>query len=37
MGVFWIYLPGPGPQPIGPLLLVKIFSETKPNSASLEP
>jgi len=27
-GCFWLPLPGPGPQPIGPLLWLKIFSET---------
>ena len=34
-GCFW--LPGPGLQPIGPLLWLKTFSETRPKSASLEP
>jgi len=29
---FWQPLPGPGPQPIEPLLWLKIFSETRPKS-----
>ena len=40
MGVFlffWPPLPGPEPQPIGPLFWLKIFLETRPKSASLEP
>ena len=36
-GCFWLHLPGPGPQPIGTLLCLNIFSETRPKSASLEP
>jgi len=36
-GCFWLPLPGPGPQPIGPLLWPKICSETRPKFASLEP
>jgi len=34
---FWPPLPGPGPQPIGPLFWLKIVLETRPKSASLEP
>jgi len=33
----WLHLPGSGPQPIGPLLWFKIFSETRLKSASSEP
>jgi len=33
---FWPPLPGPGPQPIGPLFWLNIFGETRPKSASLE-
>ena len=36
-GCFWLPLPGPGSQPIGPLLWLKMFSETRPKSESLEP
>jgi len=36
-GCFWLSLPGPGPQPIWPLLWLKIVSETRPKSASLKP
>jgi len=32
-----VFLADPGPQPIGPLLWLKIFSETRPKSASLKP
>jgi len=35
-GCFWLHLPGPVPQPIGPLLWLKIFVETKPKSVSSE-
>ena len=34
---FWLHLPVPRPQPIGPFLWLKIFSETRPKSASLQP
>jgi len=34
---FWVPLPGSGLQPIGPLLWLKILSETRRKSASLEP
>jgi len=34
---FWTPSPGPGPQPIGPLFWLKIFLETRPKSAFLEP
>jgi len=34
---FWLPLLGPGPQLIGTLLWLKIFSETRPKSASLDP
>jgi len=39
-GVFAFFgppLPGPGPQPIGLFFWLKIFLETRPKSASLEP
>ena len=40
VGVFWLFwppLPGPGLQPIRPLVWLKIVLETRPKSASLEP
>jgi len=33
---FWPRLPGPAPQPIGPLFWLKVFLETRPKSASLD-
>ena len=36
-GCFWLPLPGRGPQPIEPLLWLKIVAETRPKSASVEP
>ena len=37
VGVFMATLSGPGPQPIGPLIWLNIFAETRPKSASLKP
>jgi len=34
---FWLHLLGPGPQPAGPLLWLKIFSETRPNPCLYRP